>query len=43
MYNDVIKQNNMSLTLGEVKENAEYNLKKLSDVPFAKLIGEIQL
>jgi hypothetical protein len=33
----------MSLTLGEVKENAEYNLEKLSNIPFAKLIGEIQL
>ena len=33
----------MSLTLGEVKENAEYNLEKLSDIPFAKLIGESQL
>lgn len=33
----------MSLTLGEVKENAEYNLEKLSNIPFAKLIGESQL
>ena len=33
----------MSLTLGEVKENAEYNLNKLSNIPFAKMIGEIQL
>jgi hypothetical protein len=33
----------MSLTLGEVKENAEYNLNELPNIPLAKLIGERQL
>ena len=33
----------MSLTLGEVKKNAEYNLRENRNFPIAVMIGNIQM